>query len=46
VLTRAVAAAVQTGKVKNPLPSLFICALVANAVSFVLPISNLANRVI
>jgi hypothetical protein len=46
VLTRAVAAAVQNAKVKNPLPYLFICVLIANAVSFVLPISNLANRVI
>jgi arsenical pump membrane protein len=46
VLTPAVAAAVQTAKVKNPLPYLFICALIANAASFVLPISNPANLVI
>jgi arsenical pump membrane protein len=41
-----VAAAVKTAKVKNPLPYLFICALIANAASFVLPISNPANLVI
>jgi arsenical pump membrane protein len=46
VLTPAVAAAVQTAKVKNPLPYLFICALIANAASFLLPISNPANLVI
>jgi arsenical pump membrane protein len=46
VLTPAVGAAVQTAKVKNPLPYLFICALIANAASFVLPISNPANLVI
>jgi arsenical pump membrane protein len=46
VLTPAVAAAVKTAKVKNPLPYLFICALIANAASFVLPISNPANLVI
>jgi arsenical pump membrane protein len=46
VLTPAVAASVQTAKVKNPLPYLFICALIANAASFVLPISNPANLVI
>ncbi len=46
VLTPAVAAAVKTAKVDNPLPYLFICALIANAASFVLPISNPANLVI
>jgi arsenical pump membrane protein len=46
VLTPAVAAAVKTAKVKNPLPYLFICALIPNAASFVLPISNPANLVI
>lgn len=46
VLTPAVASAVRTAKVKNPLPYLFICAFIANAASFVLPISNPANLVI
>ena len=46
VLTPAVAAAVRTAKVKNPLPYLLICAFIANAASFVLPISNPANLVI
>jgi arsenical pump membrane protein len=46
VLTPAVAAAVKTAKVRNPLPYLFICALIATAASFVLPISNPANLVI
>jgi arsenical pump membrane protein len=46
VLTPAVAAAIKTAKVKNPLPYLFVCALIANAASFVLPISNPANLVI
>lgn len=46
VLTPAVAAAVKTAKVKNPLPYLFVCAFIANAASFVLPISNPANLVI
>jgi arsenical pump membrane protein len=46
VLTPAVAAAMKTAKVKDPLPYLFICALIANAASFVLPISNPANLVI
>jgi arsenical pump membrane protein len=32
--------------VKNPLPYLFICAFIANAASFVLPISNPANLII
>ncbi|SFI54112.1 arsenic transporter [Halpernia frigidisoli] len=46
VLTPAVIAAMKASKVKNPLPYLFICAFIANAVSFVLPISNPANLVI
>ncbi len=46
VLTPAVAAAAAAAKVKNPLPYLLICAFVANAASFVLPISNPANLVI
>ena len=46
VLTPAVAAAVKTAKAKDPLPYLFICAFIANAASFVLPISNPANLVI
>ena len=46
VLTPAVAAAVKSAKVKKPLPYLFICAFIANAASFVLPISNPANLVI
>ena len=46
VLTPAVAAAVKTANVKRPLPYLFICAFIANAASFVLPISNPANLVI
>jgi arsenical pump membrane protein len=46
VLTPAVAAAVKTARVRNPLPYLFICAMIANAASFVLPISNPANLVI
>jgi arsenical pump membrane protein len=46
VLTPAVAAAVKTARVKDPLPFLLVCALIANAASFVLPISNPANLVI
>lgn len=46
VLTPAVAAAMKAAKVAKPLPYLFICAFVANAASFVLPISNPANLVI
>jgi len=45
VLTPAVYAAARTSKVE-PLPMLFACALVANAASFVLPISNPANLVL
>ena len=46
VLTPAVYAATRAAKVKNPLPYLLICAFIANAASFVLPISNPANLVI
>ncbi len=45
VLTPAILAAVRKAKV-TPLPYLFACALVANAASFVLPISNPANLVV
>ena len=45
VLTPAVYAAAKKGKA-DPLPLLFACALVANAASFVLPISNPANLVL
>ena len=45
VLTPAVYAATKTARV-TPLPYLLICAFVANAASFVLPISNPANLVI
>jgi arsenical pump membrane protein len=46
VLTPAVAAAVRAAKAKETLPYLLICAFIANAASFVLPISNPANLVI
>lgn len=46
VLTPAVAAVVKAAEVKEPLPYLLICAFIANAASFVLPISNPANLVI
>ncbi len=46
VLTPAVAAVVKAAKAREPLPYLFICAFIANAASFVLPISNPANLVI
>ncbi len=46
VLTPAVAAVAKTADAKQPLPYLFICAFIANAASFVLPISNPANLVI
>jgi arsenical pump membrane protein len=45
VLTPAVYAAVQKARTKA-LPNLFICAFIANAASFVLPISNPANLVV
>ena len=46
VLTPAVAAAMRVAEVERPLPYLLICAFIANAASFVLPISNPANLVI
>ena len=46
VLTPAVAAVVKAADAKQPLPYLFVCAFIANAASFVLPISNPANLVI
>jgi arsenical pump membrane protein len=46
VLTPAVAAAMRTAKAPSPLPFLLVCAFIANAASFVLPISNPANLVI
>src|ERR1700733_3689910 len=46
VLTPAVAAAARAAKVEKPLPYLLIRAFIANAASFVLPISNPANLVI
>jgi arsenical pump membrane protein len=45
VLTPAVLAAVRAAGAE-PLPYLFICAFIANAASFVLPISNPANLVV
>ena len=45
VLTPAVYAAAKQAKAK-PLPYLFVCAFIANAASFVLPISNPANLVL
>ncbi len=45
VLTPAILAAVRRARVQ-PLPCLFACALIANAASFVLPISNPANLVV
>jgi arsenical pump membrane protein len=45
VLTPAVLASVRRARV-NPLPFLFACAMIANAASFVLPISNPANLVV
>lgn len=46
VLTPAVAAAVKTARAEQPVPYLLVCAFIANAASFVLPISNPANLVI
>ncbi|RYI80737.1 MAG: arsenic transporter, partial [Acetobacteraceae bacterium] len=46
VLTPAVAAVVRAAQAKHPLPYLLACAFIANAASFVLPISNPANLVI
>lgn len=45
VLTPAVYAAARAARA-NPMPYLFACAFIANAASFVLPISNPANLVV
>src|SRR5215469_14692 len=45
VLTPAILAAVRKARI-TPLPYLFVCAFIANAASFVLPISNPANLVV
>ncbi len=45
VLTPAILAAVRKSRAE-PLPYLFVCAFIANAASFVLPISNPANLVV
>src|SRR3984885_4925882 len=45
VLTPAILAAIRKAKVA-PLPYLFACAMIANAASFVLPISNPAHLVV
>jgi arsenical pump membrane protein len=45
VLTPAILVVVRKAKI-SPLPYLFVCALIANAASFVLPISNPANLVV
>lgn len=45
VLTPAVYAACKAARA-DPLPYLFVCAFIANAASFVLPISNPANLVV
>jgi arsenical pump membrane protein len=46
VLTPAVVAAVRAAKVHDPMPYLLVCAFIANAASFILPISNPANLVV
>lgn len=46
VLTPAVYAATKAADIDRPLPYLLICAFIANAASFVLPISNPANLVV
>ncbi|MBD8553927.1 arsenic transporter [Rhizobium sp. CFBP 8762] len=46
VLTPAVIAVSRAAKVSSALPYLLVCAFVANAASFVLPISNPANLVV
>ena len=45
VLTPAILFAVRKARI-HPLPYLFVCAFIANAASFVLPISNPANLVV
>lgn len=46
VFTPAVVAMAEAASVAEPLPHLLICAFVANAASFLLPISNPANLVL
>ncbi len=46
VLTPAVLAVTRAARITQPLPYLYACAFVANAASFVLPISNPANLVV
>jgi len=46
VLTPAVAAAARAAKIRDPVPYLLACAFIANAASFILPISNPANLVV
>jgi arsenical pump membrane protein len=46
VLTPAVAAVARAAEARSPIPYLLVCAFVANAASFVLPISNPANLVV
>lgn len=46
VLTPAVLAATRAARVRHPLPYLYSCAFIANAASFVLPVSNPANLVV
>jgi arsenical pump membrane protein len=46
VLTPAVATVANRLRIAAPLPFMFACALIANAASFVLPISNPANLVV
>lgn len=46
VLTPAVVAMTRAADIRSPLPFLLVCAFVANAASFVLPISNPANLVV
>ena len=46
VLTPAVFAAAKAARVADKLPYLFVCAFIANAASFLLPISNPANIVL
>ncbi|MDE2319259.1 MAG: anion permease [Rhodospirillales bacterium] len=46
VFTPAVAAVAAAAEIAEPLPYLLICAFVANAASFVLPISNPANLIL
>lgn len=45
VLTPAILASLRKARIE-PLPYLFVCAFIANAASFVLPISNPANLVV